>query len=76
MIEVTDGFGIDNNSKQHQRPRFTVDVTQRKKYTDTVTAEFDSVTSAAKFALTCLENVENARVTISAQNYTEEKQED
>ena len=75
MIEVTDGFGIDkNNSKQ--RPHFTVDVTQRKKYTDTVTAEFDSVTSAAKFALTCLENVENARVTISAKNYTEDEQED
>lgn len=75
MIEVTDGFGIDkSNSKQ--RPHFYVDVTQRRKYTDTVTAEFDSVTSAAKFALTCLENVENARVTISAQNYTEEKQED
>lgn len=75
MIEVTDGFGIDkNNSKQ--RPRFYVDVTQRKKYTDTVTAEFDSVTSAAKFALTCLENIDHARVVISAQNYTEVKEED
>ena len=75
MIEITDGFGVDHSNSK-QRPHFTVDVTQKKKYTDTVTAEFDSVTSAAKFALTCLENIDHARVTISAQNYTEDEQED
>lgn len=72
MIEVTDGFEIDKPEVK----RWHVDVTQKRKYTDTITAEFDSVTSAAKFALTCLENVDHARVVITAKNYSDDNEED